>query len=98
MNILLTSTDSQGDRVMSLHRVACVDFPGQVPTATAPYFLNSLNSTGSWVIRKTAGELGSSVLGMPPSHVRDESADGNFMTMHCPEGLELESSQFSRLA
>src|SRR5215510_9618047 len=52
---LVVCVDSQGDRAMSLHLKAGIDFPSQLPTATAPYFLLGLNSTGSWVIRDTTG-------------------------------------------
>jgi hypothetical protein len=40
---------------MSLHLIAGVDFPSQLPTAAAPFFLLGLNSTGQWVIRETTG-------------------------------------------
>ena len=43
------------DRVMSLNFAAGIDFPSQLPTATAPYFLLGLSSTGARVIRETNG-------------------------------------------
>ena len=43
------------DRVMSLNLVTGIDFPNQLPTATATYVLLGLSSTGAWVIRETTG-------------------------------------------
>ena len=47
---------------MSLNLVAGIDFPSQLPTATAPYFLLGLSSTGAWVIRETTGRRAGSFL------------------------------------
>ena len=41
---------------MSLNLVTGIDFPNQLPTATATYVLLGLSSTtGAWVIRETTG-------------------------------------------
>jgi len=83
------------DRVMSLNLVAGIDFPSQLPTATAPYFLLGLSSTGAWVIRETTGRRAGlfSTRQAAIRFARAESLDGNFTIVHCPEGLELEALQ-----
>jgi hypothetical protein len=88
----LTSTASQGDRVMSLHLVAGIDFPSQLPTATAPYFLLGQNLAGAWVIRETTGRRAGLFRTREAAikFARDESPTGNFTILHQPEGLELE--------
>ena len=79
---------------MSLNLAAGIDFPSQLPTATAPYFLLGLSSTGAWVIRETTGRRAGPFLpDKLPSGSRAESLDGNFTFVHCPEGLELEALQ-----
>ena len=82
---------------MSLHLVAA-DFPSQLPTATAPYFLLGLNSMGSWVIGENTGRLAGLFRTREAAikFARDESPDGHFTIVHRPEGLELESLPPSR--
>ena len=79
---------------MSLHLVAGVDFPSQLPTATAPYFLLGVNSRGAWVIRETTGRRAGLFRTREAAikYARDESPNGNFMILHRPEGLELDDS------
>lgn len=85
---------------MSFDLVAGVDFPKQLPTATAPYFLLGLNSTGQWVIRETTGRRAGLFRTREAAikYARDESADGLFTILHQPEGLELEQKPFRRAA
>jgi hypothetical protein len=85
---------------MSLNLVAGVDFPSQLPTATAPYFLLGLSSTGAWVIRETTGRRAGLFSSRQAAirFAREESLDGNFTIVHCPEGLELEPLQLERAA
>jgi hypothetical protein len=85
---------------MSLNLVAGVDFPSQLPTATAPYFLLGLSSTGAWVIRETTGRRAGLFSSRQAAirFAREESLDGNFIIVHCPEGLELGSLQRERAA
>jgi hypothetical protein len=80
---------------MALSLVAGVDFPSQLPTATAPYFLLGLNSIGAWVIRETTGRRGGlfESRGAAIGYARQETPDGNFTILHCPEGLELDRPQ-----
>jgi hypothetical protein len=85
---------------MSLNVVAGVDFPSQLPTATAPFFLLGRNSAGFWVIRETTGRK-AGLFGTRQAaikYARDESVDGNFTIVHQPEGLELEQPHFSQAA
>jgi hypothetical protein len=94
------SAESQGDRVMSLHLIAGIDFPSQLPTATAPYFLLGMNAAGAWVIRETTGRRAGLFRTREAAikYARDESPEGNFTILHRPEGLELESPKLSRAA
>jgi hypothetical protein len=85
---------------MAMHLVAGVDFPSQLPTATAPYFLLGCNSAGCWVIRETSGRR-AGLFGTREAalkYARDESPNGNFTILHQPEGLELEPAQVRRAA
>jgi hypothetical protein len=77
---------------MSFHFVAGIDFPKQLPTATAPYFLLGLDSAGHWVIRETTGRRAGLFRTREAAikYARDESAGGNFTILHQPDGLELE--------
>ena len=79
---------------MSLHLVAGIDFPSQLPTATAPYFLLGVNSRGAWVIRETTGRRAGLFRTREAAikYARDESPNGNFTILHQPEGLELDDS------
>src|SRR5262245_55038094 len=83
-----------GDCVMSLHLVAGIDFPRQLPTATAPYFLLGVSSRGAWVIRETTGRRAGLFRTRQAAikYARDESPNGNFTILHRPEGLELNDS------
>jgi hypothetical protein len=86
---------------MSLHLVAGIDFPSELPTATAPYFLLGQNLTGAWVIRETTGRRAGLFRTREAAikYARDESPSGNFTILHQPEGLELEERRhFSRAA
>jgi hypothetical protein len=85
---------------MSLTLVPGVDFPSQLPTATAPFFLLGRNSVGCWVIRETTGRRGG-LFGTRQAaikYARDESADGNFTIVDRFEGLELEQPLIKRAA
>jgi hypothetical protein len=77
---------------MSLHLVAGVDFPSQLPTAKAPYFLLGQNLAGAWVIRETTGRRAGLFRTREAAikYARDESPSGHFTILHQPEGLELE--------
>ena len=77
-----------------------VDFPSQLPTAAAPYFLLGLNSAGQWVIRETTGRRAGLFRTREAAikYARDESPSGNFTILHQPEGLELESRILNRAA
>jgi len=85
---------------MSVHLVAGLDFPSELPTAAAPYFLLGLNSRGVWVIRETTGRRAGLFRTREAAikYAREESVDGNFTILHQPEGLELDSSQTSEAA
>jgi hypothetical protein len=85
---------------MSFHVVAGIDFPKQLPTATAPYFLLGLNSAGHWVIRETTGRKAGLFRTREAAikYVRDESAGGNFTILDQPDGLELELQLIKRAA
>jgi hypothetical protein len=98
---LLTSTQRQGDRVMSLHLVAGIEVLRQLPTARASYFLLGLNCDGVWVIRETSGRRAGLFRSREAAikFARDESPDGNFTILHQPQGLELEERRrFGRAA
>lgn len=62
---------------MSVHLLGRIEFPSQLPSATAPYFLLGLNSAGAWVIREATGRR-AGVLARPAAqhdgHLR--AADG----------------------
>ena len=86
---------------MSLHLVAGADFPSQLPSATASYFLLGQNLAGAWAIRETTGRRAGLFRTREAAikFARDESPSGNFTIMHQPEGLELEVRRhFSRAA
>jgi hypothetical protein len=85
---------------MSLHLVAGIDFPSQLPSATAPYFLLGLNSAGQWVIRETTGRRAGLFRTREAAikYARDESPSGDFTILHQPEGLELDGPLLSRAA
>jgi hypothetical protein len=77
---------------MSLRLLAGIDFPSQLPTATAPYFLLGQNTAGTWVIRETTGRRAGLFRSREAAikYARDESPSGNFTILHQPDGLELE--------
>ena len=85
---------------MSLHLVAGVDFPSQLPTASAPFFLLGLNARGQWVIRETTGRRAGLFRTREAAikYARDESADGNFTIVDQIEGLEFEQPPIERAA
>lgn len=85
---------------MSLHRVAGIDLPRRLPTATAPYFLLGLDAAGQWVIRETTGRRAGIFCTRAAAikYARDESPSGNFTILHQPEGLELETRHLNRAA
>jgi len=85
---------------MSLHLVAGIDIPSQLPTATAPYFLLGRNSRGVWVIRETTGRRAGLFRTREAAikYAREESLNGNFTILYRPEGLELDSFQVSEAA
>lgn len=85
---------------MSRHFVAGVDFPNQLPTAAAPFFLLGLNANGSWVIRESTGRRAGLFRTREAAirYARDESPDGEFTILHRPEGLELEAPKLGRAA
>ena len=85
---------------MSRHFVASVDFPNQLPTAAAPFFLLGLNANGSWVIRESTGRRAGLFRTRETAirYARGESPDGEFTILHRPEGLELEAPKLSRAA
>ena len=85
---------------MSLHLVAGIDFPSQLPSATAPYFLLGLNACGQWVIRETTGRRAGLFRSREAAikYAREESPSGDFTILHQPEGLELDGPLLSRAA
>jgi hypothetical protein len=85
---------------MSLNLVAGVDFPSQLPTATAPFFPLGINSAGFWVICETTGRRTGLFRTREAAikYARDESTDGNFTILYQPEGLELAQRYFSQAA
>ena len=86
---------------MSLNLVTGIDFPNQLPTATATYVLLGLSSTtGAWVIRETTGRWAGVFSSRQAAirFAREESLDGNFSIVDCPEGLDLEALQLGRAA
>jgi hypothetical protein len=96
----LQDIDSKEIRVMSLHLIAGVDFPSQLPTAAAPYFLLGRNSAGQWVISETTGRRAGLFRTREAAikYAREESRNGNFTILHQPEGLELETRHLNRVA
>jgi hypothetical protein len=85
---------------MAMHLVAGVDFPSQLPTATAPFFLLGCNASGYWVIRETSGRRAGLFRTREAAlkYARGESPNGNFTILHQPDGLELEPAQVRRAA
>jgi len=85
---------------MSLHLVAGVDFPSQLPSATSAYFLLGVNSRGTWVIRETTGRRAGLFRTREAAikYARDESPNGNFTILLRPEGLELNDAPRPRAA
>ena len=85
---------------MPLHLVAGLDFPSQLPTVGAPYFLLGLNSAGTWVIRETTGRRAGLFRTRESAikFARDESPSGNFTIVHQPDGLELEGQHIRHAA
>jgi len=98
--MLRTSIRLEGARVMSLNLIAGVDFPRQLPTATAPFFLLGRNAAGHWVIRETTGRRAGLFRTREAAikYARDESADGNFTIVDQLEGLEFEQRHIKRAA
>jgi len=96
----LIDTANHKEIAMSAHLVAGRDFPSELPTAAAPYFLLGLNSRGVWVIRETTGRRAGLFRTREAAikYAREESVNGNFMILHRPEGLELDSPQVSEAA
>jgi hypothetical protein len=92
-NMFLTQNPFEEICVMSLHLIAGIDFPSQLPTAVAPLFLLGLNSAGHWVIRETTGRRAGLFRTREAAikYARDETSDGNFTILHQPQGLELET-------
>jgi hypothetical protein len=83
---------------MSLNLVAGVDFPSQLPTATSPFFLLGLNSSGRWAICETTGRK-AGLFRTREAAIRyapGESLDGNFTIVHQAETLELELADSSQ--
>jgi hypothetical protein len=79
---------------MSLHLVGGIDFPRQLPAATAPLFLLGINSVGLSVVRETTGRKAGLFQTREGAirYARDESADGSFTIFYYPKGLEFETS------
>ena len=85
---------------MSLSPIAGVDFPSQLPTATAPFFLLGRNAAGDWVIRETTGRRAGLFRTRQAAikYARDETCDGNFIIVEQLDGLEFEQRQIKRAA
>ena len=85
---------------MSLHLIAGVDLPSELPTATAPYFLLGRNIAGLWVIRATNGRRAGIFRTREAAikYAHDESAGGIFTIVHQPEGLDLDGPPLKRAA
>jgi len=85
---------------MSLSLIAGVDFPSQLPTATAPFFLLGRNTVGHWVIRETTGRRAGLFRTREAAikYARDESWDGNFTIVEQLDGLEFKRGQVRRAA
>ena len=80
---------------MSPNLIAGIDFPRQLPTATAPFFLLGRNAAGNWVVRESTGRRAGLFRTREAAikYARDESADGNFTIVEQLEGLEFEQSR-----
>jgi hypothetical protein len=91
-HILRTSIPLWGESVTSLNLIAGVDFPSQLPTASAPFFLLGRNAAGNWVIRETTGRRAGLFRTREAAikYARDESWDGNFTIVDQLDGLEFE--------
>jgi hypothetical protein len=85
---------------MSLSLIAGIDFPSQLPTATAPFFLLGRNSVGHWVVRETTGRRAGLFRTREAAmkYARDESWDGNFTIVEQLDGLEFEPRLIKRAA
>ena len=85
---------------MPPHLVAGVDFPNRLPTATAPFFLLGLSSTGFWVIHETTGRKAGLFRTRDAAikYARDESAGGIFTIVDQVEGLEFARPHIKRAA
>jgi hypothetical protein len=85
---------------MSLKFIAGVDFPSQLPSATAPFFLLGCNAAGQWVIRETTGRRAGLFCTRQAAikYARDETWDGNFIIVEQLDGLELEQRHIKRAA
>jgi hypothetical protein len=85
---------------MSLKLIAGVDFPSQLPSATAPFFLLGRSAAGHWVIRESTGRRAGIFCTRQTAikYVRDETRDGNFIIVEQLAGLELEQRQIKRAA
>jgi hypothetical protein len=85
---------------MSLSLRAGLDFPRQLPTAAAPYFLLGLNSSGQWVIRESSGRR-AGVFAKRKAAIkfaREESPGGIFTILDQPQGLELGTLRLEQAA
>jgi hypothetical protein len=85
---------------MSLNLIAGVDFPSQLPSATAPFFLLGRNAAGHWVIRETTGRRAGLFRTRQAAikYAREETWDGNFIIVEQLDGLELEQRHIKRAA
>jgi hypothetical protein len=100
VRILRAPIRLEGDPIMSLNLIAGVDFPSQLPSATAPFFLLGRNAAGHWVIRETTGRRAGLFRTRQAAikYARDETWDGNFIIVEQLEGLELEPRHIKRAA
>jgi len=85
---------------MSLHLIAGRDFPAQLPTATAPYFLLGRSAKGLWVIRESTGRRAGMFRTREAAikYAREESPNGIFTILHQPGGLEFDGPPLNRAA
>jgi hypothetical protein len=90
----------EGDPIMSRNLIAGVDFPSQLPSASAPFFLLGRNAAGHWVIRETTGRRAGPLSHTPScDQVRTgRNLDGNFIIVEQLEGLELKPRHIKRAA